>query len=273
MSQKTSIFQHHDYREFLRERLKAMPSHGRGQLSRIAKHLGMSSVSISHVMSATRDFTEEQALDLSQYLGLSTLEEDYLILLVREQRASSPGLRSKIRTQLELLRTESRTLKNRIEKDLDLSREAQAEFYSQWHYSAFRLLSDVPGFDTVDALAEYFRLPRAKVRGIFDFLVKHGLCVETDGKYQLGVKRTYLDAESPFASQHFTNWRLKGIDHVRNPEAADLFYTAPMVLSESTMAEIRTMLVDIVSQITKLVAPSPSEKLVCLNVDWFAVRQ
>ena len=51
----------------------------------------------------------------------------------------------------------------------------------------------------------------------------------------------------------------------------ELAYTAPMTLSENDAQRIRAALADVVQNVDGIVGPSPSEKLYCLNIDWFEV--
>jgi len=52
----------------------------------------------------------------------------------------------------------------------------------------------------------------------------------------------------------------------------ELAYTAPMTLSRSDAIRIRSLLADLVEKVDQIVVPSPSEKLFCLNLDWFEVK-
>lgn len=53
----------------------------------------------------------------------------------------------------------------------------------------------------------------------------------------------------------------------------DLYYTGPMALSNEAATEIRKKLVDLVEKATRIAAPSDSEILRCLNIDWFKISQ
>ena len=49
----------------------------------------------------------------------------------------------------------------------------------------------------------------------------------------------------------------------------NLFFTAPMSLSHETVELIRQKIPAFIEEIIKLVRPSPSEVVHCLNIDWF----
>lgn len=105
-----------------------------------------------------------------------------------------------------------------------------------------------------------------------DFLLSAGLCVEKDGLLMPGHPMTHLEAESPFVARHHGNWRIKAME--RHPvlrSSDELAYTAPMTLSEKDVAQIRKLLADLVQRTDEIVTTSPSEKLYCMNLDWFEV--
>jgi hypothetical protein len=83
------------------------------------------------------------------------------------------------------------------------------------------------------------------------------------------MKKTHLDAESPFINNHHINRRHKAIQTMEQRKSSNLFFTGPMSLSQDTAQEIRQMLPQLIETVMKKVEPSPSENVYCLNVDWF----
>lgn len=270
-----TIFHYGEYKAFVRDWIAEQPHKGRGQLSKIAQVLGISSVSVSHVFSGPRHLSKEQALELAQFLGLSTLEEEFLFLLVDHGRAGTAKLEKKLAAQIAQKREASLSIKTRVLQDAELDESAKAIFYSQWYYSGVRNLTAIDGFQTPGSIAARLGLSAAKVKEILEFLVRYGLCVEEGGKYRVGAKKTHLDAQSALVTRHHANWRTKAVENMRDKDAdaMELFYTGPMTLSREAALEIRRELVDLVERAVKIVAPAPSEELMCLNIDWFGVRR
>lgn len=64
-----SLFDHDDYRAFLRAHLKQLPKRGRGELSRMASALGTNSTLMSQVLGGGRDFNSEQTYSLKPLPG------------------------------------------------------------------------------------------------------------------------------------------------------------------------------------------------------------
>jgi hypothetical protein len=105
------------------------------------------------------------------------------------------------------------------------------------------LLCDIPGFQTVDVIADRLNLPLRTVNETLQFLLSIGMCAEENGLYKMGFKRTFLESNSQLIARYHTNWRLKAVDHF------DKF--------------------DYIEEILKFHIDSPSEELQVLNIDWF----
>lgn len=265
-----TIFDFSDYKQFVKQRLESMPRKGHGQYRKIAQFLSVNSVTISQIFHGDRDLSVEQACELRDFFGLSALEGQYFVYLVERERAGTQKLKKMISERLEDLCFKSEDLKQRLPQKMELSEEKRAIFYSKWQYSGVRLLSSIPGFQTVDSISQHFKLSRAEAARIIEFLLATGLCQESSGKISMGPSSTHLEATSPLISRHHTNWRLKAIEHLDQLSPQELCLSMPCSLSEKAMRQIRKELVDCIERITKLIDEAPSEQLACLNVDLFS---
>lgn len=264
-----SIFDYQDYRKFLRSWVLARPKQGRGEWSRIAKHLGVSSTMISQVMNGERHFSQELASELGDFLGLTEEETSYLFLLIDYQRAGTHQLRAKLKKRVEGEQKRAAQLARRLKKDTEISESTKAVFYSDWVYSGVRNLSSIDAFGDADSIAARLGLSRSQVQKVLEFLLQEGLCKVEDGKIVVGPQRTHIGSDSPWVAQHHRNWRLKGFDSMGEEREKNLFYTGPMSMSEETAAQIRQEIPSFLERIYKLIHPSPSEVVRCLNIDWF----
>ncbi len=269
---KTAIYDSTDYKDFVQNWIKSKDKNGHGQLSRIAKHLNISSVSVSYIFNGERNLSEEQAIELAEFLGLTEIESDYFLILVQYARAGSKKLEAKYSQQIKKFQNQALKLKNRVPDHQEMDESAKAIFYSNWYFSSIRLITSIEGLQNIDAISDYLQISRVRVHEVMEFLLKYGLCVEKNGKLIMGPKRTHIESKSVLAATHHRNWRLKALDGMKNPNEEDLFFTGPMTLSVETLSKIRKELVDLISSITKSVEPSPSEVLACVNLDLFQIR-
>jgi plasmid maintenance system antidote protein VapI len=270
-SMEKKCFDFDGYKDFVRSWISSQPNRGRGLYRKLAEHLRIHSTMMSHIIGGAQHFTEDQALSLSEYMGLSEIETEYFLELLRLERAGTHKLKDRIRKRLKNLRDQSQDIKNRIVAHHQLKPEDSARFYSNWHYSALRLLTDIPEFQTRARLVEALNLPREIVNDAITFLLERGLIVEEAGRLKIGPSRTHLPADSPYIWNLHKNWRLKAVERHGRPAVTELFYTAPMSISAADISKIRELLVQSISEITKIAGESKPEKLVSLNIDWFDV--
>lgn len=266
-----SIFDCDDYRAFLSKRFQEMPHKGYGQISRLARFLGVHTTLVSQILKGQKELTTDQAAAAAKFFTLGELESEYLVLLVQFARAGNPAAKSIYRKQLQRTKSQAKTLSKRVVADAELNEEQRAEFYSDWSYTAIRLSAGIAGMNDVGAIAEFLQLPRNKVKAAVDFLLRSGLCAGTHSKLQMGPSRTHLSNDSPWARVHHSNWRAKALQSMDDPQLHDLQYTSPVTLSRKDAAKFREELVQLIQRLNSIVAPSPSEELHCVNIDWFQV--
>jgi uncharacterized protein (TIGR02147 family) len=264
------IFEFDNYKEYVHARVSTMPKKGYGQYRKIAEQLNMSSVMVSQIFKGERHLPMEQAFELTRHFGLNDLESRFFLLLVQIGRAGSERYQDHLRKELSTLRLHSQSLKSRLPSDKELDEASKAIFYSDWIYSGVRLLSSIEGYNTLENIASRFEISPQQTGQIIDFLLSKGLCVEDRGKIRMGASRTHLEASSPYIKSRQISWRLKGFDQMGSAdETRDLFYTAPMALSQKAAQEVRKKLVQLIQNVVDLAAPSKSEEVACLNIDWF----
>ncbi len=265
-------FEFEDYKAFLIHWIESQPSRGRGLSRKIAQVLKIHSTMMSHILRGKQHLSEDQALVLSEYMGLTELETEYFLALVRLDRASTHKLKTRIRKELSTLQNQSREIKNRIIEHHKLSPEDSARFYSNWFYSAIRLLSDIPAYQFRTQLVEAFDLPRDVANEAVTFLIEKGLCREAEGRIVIGPSRTHLPADSPYIWTMHKNWRLKAIERHSKTLPGELFYTAPMSIAVEDVAKVRELILRLLEKVTKIAAASQPERLAVLNIDWFEIK-
>jgi hypothetical protein len=269
-----SIFNNKSLRSYLKQYIQGLPKRGRGEVSRIARHLRVSTTLVSQVLSGQKTFTMEQTKELGSFLGLGKLESDYLLLLVLAERAGNSELRKHWEEKLEEARAKSLHVANRVSTDRQLTDTERAVFYSSPLYSAVRLFtSTAKEGKSLDEICARFELARAKANGILSFLVQTGLCAEKNGRFAMGAQKTHLEQGSPFLLRHHGNWRMRALTRGEDLSAEELMYTAPVSLSKKDFAKLREEMLGFIDQFLKKVHASPAEEVACFNMDFFWVRK
>ncbi len=267
--EKTSIFIYLEYRKWIENYLKSLPRKGRGQLTRLAEHLRCNTTAISQVMSGSRGFSDEQALEAAQFFGLIGLEQEYFLILVQADRAGSAVLKLHLQAKLQHLKEQALELKNRVQTDRKMNEEERTVFYSNWLYSGIRLFSSLGSGKSLEEVCEKFHLTRIRAQEILKFLVMTGLCSESKGLYTMGYQSTFVEQSSPHYVKHFTNWRLRAIAASEQKNTEDFLITAPMSLSQEDFDQIREALMQTLKSVLAKVKDSKEERVACLNIDFF----
>ncbi len=116
------IFEFNSYKRFIRKKIETLPGHGRGELSKIAKHLGIHTTMMSHVLKADAQFSLEQALRLADYFTMNEMETDYLVALVQWERAGDTRAKEFCLNKVNQIRAKALSLKDRLDVKNDLKR-------------------------------------------------------------------------------------------------------------------------------------------------------
>jgi uncharacterized protein (TIGR02147 family) len=263
-----TVFEFNDYKEFVLAELEARPKRGRGEFMKISKALRVHTTMVTHILRGDHHPSPEQALALAEYLGLNPLETDYFVALINMARASDERSRQYYREKVREYKDKSLALTHRLEFKNKLDESDQAIFYSSWVYSAVRLLTAIPQYSTVQAIAEELSLSRQKVNNVLDFLVSRNLVSKQNDRFRYRDLSTYVDRDSPFASKHNLNWRLKIFERLDQVARNEMVYTNPIIIAESDFERVTELVVKFIEEFRKIADPSPSEILCCLNVDW-----
>lgn len=266
------IFNFKNYKKFVISELSRRPKGGRGQLVKLALYLSAPTSTLSQVFSGERDLTPEQACGVAEFLGLLTLETDYFLALVDLSRAGTQKLKQNILRRLETLRKQAETVTERMPAQRQLNEQEKFIFYSEWYYSAIRLLSALPTNPSVSLLAEFLDLPLARVAEVRKFLLDTGLLKTEGAKVKLGPSTTHLPATDPLVNRLHQNWREQAIARMRNARALsdqELFVTIPCTVSTQALEKIRGEILRLLETITSEIDQAHEETLACVNIDLF----
>lgn len=262
------IFEFDDYKKFTLDELKRRHGRVHGQLSLMARALGLSSTMMSQIFRGPKQLTLEHGIKLSDHLGLSREETEYFLLLVQKERAGSMALQREFERQIQRARNQALQVRRAVKKDLTLSQEEQKIFYSSWEYSAARLACELPQIKNLNDLSVLLGIPVNKLQQIMNFLLQTGLTKRKTQGYELGPAVTYVGEDSPFLQNHHRNWRIRSMERWPHRTPRELFFTASMSLSEEDAEKIRAKLFELISEITSTARASKPETMRALVLDW-----
>lgn len=255
--------------DFLRAHLSRLPKGGRGELSRIARHLRVTTTLVSQIFAGQKCFTAEQAHALLPFLGLTGLEAEYFVYLVQWERAGTAELKKFWSRKMEELRQQSLQVVRRVSTDRALTEAERATFYSSPLFSAVRLYCSIEPGKSAEEISQRFGLSRTRTSKILKFLTETGLCVAAGSRYRMGAQKTHLESDSPHLPRHHANWRLKALQRSEGLARDELMYTAPVSLSQKDFRLLREEMVQFIQRFLEKVHASPAEEVACFQLDFF----
>lgn len=239
---------------------------------RLSKLLNVNTSMITHIFKGDAQLTIEQALLVAEDIGLNSLEQDYFLNLVQIERAGNMSTKSYFEKKLKEKKEHFMKLSSRVENTVVIEEKDQATFYSHWYFSAIRLLTAIPQFQQPRPIATELGLSLRTVTGALEFLVRTNLCTFDGSRYRYGPAKTFLERDSVFVARHHANWRQLAMLKQTQPFEQDFSFTCPTAISENDFMKIREEILRLIEKFYLIADPSPSEQLVCLNLDWFKIK-
>ncbi len=263
-----TVFEFREYKAFLHQALDGL---GRGSRSQLADALKCDTAYISRVLKGGADLSLEQAESCASFLGLTSEEVHYFLLLVQEARSGTTPLKKYFRAQMDRIHQERLDLKNRLSFKKALGTEDQAIYYSTWIYAAVHVLVAVPQFQSKEALARALDLPLSKIAEVVEFLLRLGLVTQKGGKLGPGETSIHLGSDSPMIYRHHSNWRLQAMNSMEQGALEDLHYSSVVSLSADDVPKSRAILVRAIEEIRSVVRSSGDETALCYCIDLFSL--
>lgn len=268
---KKTLFEFDDYKDYLLAYIKSRPASGHGFKSAMAKAMNCQTAYVSQVLNANAHLSLEQAEELNKLFGHNEGESEFFLLLVQENKAGTPALRSRLKIQIEKILEKRHILKERFDIKKSLSPVDQMTYYSSWLYAATHILITISQYNDKEKISEKFNLPLERVGKVLDFLTETGLIIKKGNHYNSGETKVFLGIDSPMLPKHLSNWRIKAIEALDKTIGKDLHLSSVYSLSRKDVALIKEKLIKTVEESRQIIYESKEEELYCLNLDFFGV--
>ncbi len=269
MAKSLDVFNFNDYRDYLASWLEDARSRRVSNLSRLASAIGVHTSFLAHVLSGAKNLSFEQAAEVSEVLQHSAHEREYFFALLQIERAGSVKLRKYWQEKRAAVKKEREAVRSRLGDHHELTAEERAIFYSSWIYVAVWVATDIAGGQSLEQIAERFRLPRDKALEVLEFLLRTGVCVRQGSLYKMGTSIVYVPNDHALVVKHHSNWRLRALQKMDTRKATELFLTSPMSMSRSDFARVREIFARAVEESLAICRESKSDDVYCLNIDLF----
>jgi uncharacterized protein (TIGR02147 family) len=266
-----NVFEFENYRLWL-NKIVYEPNAPRGIQSRLAEAAECQKSYLSLILQEKVHLSPDQLLKISLYLKMQDTETDYVLELLARDKAASQELRERINQKLKEIRRVHERLESRFETDIHSDKIDDIVYHSSWHYGAIHMLVSIPTLKTPERISKHLNLDINLVKKILGDLQQMEFIEQEKGYFNITKKNIHLPRNSPFFQMSHTGWRLQAISDVelRNPDS--LHYTSLHTLSITDFNRFKELLLELISQSRKLVAPSKDEVLICLAMDFFEVK-
>lgn len=263
-------FDHSSYRAYLLELCDHPEARGlRKQLSAAA---GCQPSYLSQALHGRVHLTEEHLAGIAGFLRLKAEEAEYLLLLLRAEKAGNKVLRDMLEAQKAKLLAKQKNLKNRVGAGAAPMSEADIGLYfSTWIPSAVHLLTSDPAYGHAEKIAERLRLPAAKITETLRFLEKLGLVAHGKKGWAFARSGFHLPKDSPWQSAFQASRReLAARSIALNPRGATHFSTM-FTISPEDLRKLEQLTADFVSSAHQRIHASGTESLAAICIDLFEI--
>lgn len=265
-----SVYNYKGYRSFFKAWLDQQQS-SFGLLSQIAKALECQNSHLTRVLKEEVHFTMDQAFRLTEFQKMTESETSYFLRLVEFERSGDFKFRERLKRELSQLKKEHENLSKRHNDQEIQSKEFESLYYSSWVWSAIHVITDIPAYQTSDAISKRLSLDEKLVRSVLEKLETYGLVKKKSNKWIFLGGALHLPKTSPMNSVQHGNWRGRAVQQAQNKDNEGLHYSIVQSVSYEDADKIKQLFLDALAEYRKIALPSASQELMCLTLDYFKV--
>lgn len=242
-----------------------------GYKGKLASAAGCQRAYLSQVLGSHVHFTPDHAAGLTNFWALKPDERDYFIELVNYARAATPALQKIIKEKLKYFRSKNETVSGRIKKPVIGELEFVTKYYSSWHYSAIHILLTVSAYRSVPKISERLNLSPLIVTAALRDLADGGLAELKGNMWLPKFFDLHLPASSPMISVHHQNWRTRAVINSIGKDEESLHFTGVYSLSQQDAHNLRSLLLEFVSNTRKTALASLESEVFSFCCDLFRI--
>lgn len=266
-----NVFVFKTYKMFLADYLKK--NKHKGLVSKIAEVCGCDRTYISQVLNGKAELLPDHMVRLTEYLGLTELESDYLINLLLKDRATSIAAKNIFEAKLKKIKDLegdlSQQIKNKKDAEEIISEEDKTLYYSNWLFSAIHILTSIENFQTVDSISKKMNCSETMVLQILKSLVDMSLVSKVKDKYVHSGKSMYLKRDASQIYSLHLQPRLESVK--RSYEKNDLHFTNIFSVSKEDVDKIRGQIMNLIEEQRSAVHASGSQTACVFCCDFFVL--
>lgn len=266
-------FEFDNYRNYLIDLAAFRDTIGRTR-AELANAMNCQPAYFSQVLKGRAELTEDQGIQLCQFLSFSASDTEYFMILLRQERAATPALKRYLETQrLELLRQHGEVSGRLGVRKKALDAELSAYYSSNWLPSVIHIATSCERLQTIRQIAEHFILPEDTVEFHLRELQKYHLVEYTDDRWQYAGQSIHFPKNSTLDLQFQMSRRLLAMSTLSVQRKADLHYAVVFATDQKTFATLRARFLEMIEELHRTVEPTPSDDVYTICIDAFPVTR
>jgi uncharacterized protein (TIGR02147 family) len=266
-----SIFEHSNYRTFLRANLVArIQRNSNYSLRAFAQQLGITSSYLSEILNEKKNLSSESALKISSRLGLKGDESEYFRLLVQLGSTRDPELKAVILARAKAINP------NPVRHDLSVD---YFKMIADWFHLPIRQLASIEGFDfNSKNIASRLGISRHEAEEAIERLVRLEL-IEKDASGRYRKTDNNMLVKSPVPNNGLRKFHRqmlnKAIEALETQTPAEKFIgSETLAFDPAQLKQAETILEECFSRLVELTEAGKSKSQVYhLGIQFFNLTQ
>ncbi len=255
-----SVFFYKNYSTFIKDWIEQHSSTF-GLLSQMAKAIECQNSHLTRVLKEEVHFTMDQAFRLSNFLQMTENESTFFLKIVEYERSGDRKFRERLKREMDQLKKDQENLSKRFDDKIIQSKEFESLYYSSWIWSAIHVITDIPVYQTSEAIAKRLCLEEKEVRSVLEKLETFGLVKRKAHQWIFSSGVIHLPKTSSMNSVQHGNWRSQAVLRSQSSENDDIHYSTVQAVSFEDRDKIKHLLFETIEHYRKIANPSTPEEL------------
>lgn len=266
-----NIFKFTSYYKYLRSIIKS--SNKSISVAKLADASGIQRSYLSNVLANRANLNRDQAFLISQYLQHNELEQRYFLELVELERAGSITYRNHLKNLTDEMRSKALTVsETTLREKPKLEEHVLTEYFMSWEYSAVHVLTSIPRFQNLSAIARELNLNEEYTLKILNKLESWKMISKKQNQYTWLSGDIHIPQNFPLVSFHHRNWREKAFESSVRQKQNPIHFTSVYSLSKTDFQMFKNEILEKLKEYNQKASQSKEEKLAVLNLDFFSLE-